>query len=127
MAEPARRPTLLIVDDEVRILTALRRSLRREGWEILVADSPDKALALIEDHDIDVVLSDQKMRGMSGLELLEIVKERSPHTRLLLITGWTGEVPEAVVSRLRLLAVIQKPWDDEELKGILRRAMGTSA
>jgi adenylate cyclase len=112
--------SLLIVDDEVRILTALRRSLRREGWEILVAESPADALRILEERAVDLILSDQKMPGMSGLELLAEVCERHPRTRRMLITGWTEEVPPEKIAELGIRALIPKPWDDAELKGLLR-------
>jgi response regulator RpfG family c-di-GMP phosphodiesterase len=116
----SRKPVLLLVDDEVRILSALRRALRREGYEILTADSPERALALLEEHVVDLVLSDHKMPGMSGLSLLERASELQPRASRLLITGWTEEVPKAELSRVGVRALIPKPWDDGELKSALR-------
>ena len=65
-----KRPLLLIVDDEASILSALRRTLRREGWAIVTADSTAEALRVLEAQPVDAILSDQKMPGRSGLELL---------------------------------------------------------
>lgn len=117
-----RAPTLLVVDDEVRILSALRRSLRREGWEILTAETPEQGLALLEAHPVDVILSDQKMPGMSGLELLEEAARRRPETVRLLITGWTEEVPAERLRALGVRALLTKPWEDEVLRRTLRDA-----
>jgi len=115
---------VLIVDDEVRILTALRRSLRREGWEILTAESPAEALRMIDDAPVDVVLSDYKMPGMSGLEMLAEIGRRSPRTVKLLITGWAEAVSEAELVEVGVSALIPKPWDDKLLKRILRGHLG---
>jgi len=119
----ARTPTLLIVDDEARILSALRRTLRREGWEILTAETPEQGLALLESHRVDVLLSDQKMPGMSGLDLLEQAARRRPDTVRLLITGWTEEAPAERLRALGVRALLTKPWEDELLRRTLREAM----
>ncbi len=118
------RRVLLIVDDEERILSALRRALRREGYEILTAASPARGLALLEERPVDVVLSDHKMPGMSGLAFLARAASLRPEAARLLITGWTDEVPRAELQGLGVRALIPKPWDDAELKATLRRHAG---
>lgn len=119
MPDESGRPSLLIVDDEVRILNSLRRSLRREGFAIHIAESARDALAVLEHESIDLVLSDQKMPGMSGLELMSEISAHHPRTKRVLITGWTEEIPPAERKRLGLLAILPKPWDDVELKQLL--------
>lgn len=119
MTDASGRPVLLIVDDEVRILTSLRRSLRREGFAIHIAESAREALDILADESIDLVLSDQKMPGMSGLELMSEIVATYPSTKRVLITGWTEEIPKAEISRLGLIAILPKPWDEAELKRLL--------
>ena len=116
-------PTLLLVDDEVRILSALRRSLRREGWRVLTAGTPAEALRLLDEEPIDAVLSDHKMPGMSGLEVLEAAARRRPDAARILISGWPDEIPAGRLEALGILALVPKPWDDAELKRILREAL----
>ena len=116
-------PTLLVVDDEARILSALRRSLRREGWRILTASTPDEALRMLDEEPIDAVLSDHKMPGMSGLEVLEVAARRRPNAARILISGWPDEIPAERISALGVRALVPKPWDDAELKRILRAAL----
>ncbi len=116
----ASGPTLLVVDDEARILSALRRTLRREGYEILTAETSAEALRLLETHSIDLVLSDHKMPGMSGIELLARVAEMCPGAARVLITGWTESVPADALERHKLSALIPKPWDNAGLKQTLR-------
>jgi len=113
-------PTLLIVDDEERILNALVRSLRREEFDVITADTPDRALRLLSERPVEVVLSDHKMPGMTGLELLAEVARRHPATRRILITGWTADVSDEALDAIGVHAVIPKPWDDGELKDALR-------
>jgi response regulator RpfG family c-di-GMP phosphodiesterase len=119
--------TVLFVDDEARILSALQRSLRREGYRILTAQTPAAALRLIDEEPVDVIVSDQKMPGMSGVELLAEVVRRRPATRRLLITGWPEEIPPEQVEALGIVALLPKPWDERELKAILRKETGTGA
>jgi DNA-binding NtrC family response regulator len=115
---------VLIVDDEARILAALRRSLRREGWEILTAEGPDEALRILATEPVDVVLSDHKMPGMTGSDLLREVAARWPRVVRLLITGWSEAVTDEELQEIGIEALIPKPWDDAELKAILRRHLG---
>ncbi len=113
-------PSFLFVDDEARILSALRRTLRREGWEILLAETPDEALALLRQRPVDVVVSDQKMPGMSGLQLLAEVARLCPGAQRVLLTGWPEEVPRQRLAQLGVSALVAKPWDDGDLKAVLR-------
>jgi DNA-binding NtrC family response regulator len=119
------RRTLLLVDDEDRILSARRRCLRREGYEILTADSVDRALELVGDRRIDLVLSDHKMPGMSGLDLLQAVRRLQPDAARLLITGWSQAISPDDLAAAGVFCVIPKPWDDTELKDSLRTALLT--
>lgn len=119
----AQRPVLLIVDDEVRILTALQRTLRREGYEIVVAETPSQALRVLDERPVDVILSDHKMPGMTGIEFLARASTRQPGARRVLITGWTEEVPPAELAAIGVAALLPKPWDDAELKATLRSAL----
>lgn len=115
---------VLIVDDEVRILAALERSLRREGWEILTADGPDAGLEILATRAVDLVLSDHKMPGMTGSEFLREVSRRWPRVVRVLITGWAEAVTEEELREIGIEALIPKPWDDAELKAVLRRSLG---
>jgi len=116
-------PTLLLVDDEERILAALRRALRREGWRILATTDPAEALRWLESEPIGAVLSDHKMRGMSGLDLLEAAARLRPQAVRFLITGWPDAIPADRLAALGLRALIPKPWEDASLKALLREAL----
>ena len=117
-------PAVLVVDDEVRILSALRRSLRREGYEILTAETVEEALRVLDERSVALILSDQKMPGMSGVQFLAEAARRCPEAVRMLITGWTEEIPREQLEEIGVCALITKPWDDEKLKATLRRALG---
>ena len=120
---PERAPCVLLVDDEARILSALRRVLRREGFEIVTAESAAEALRVMDERRVDAVVSDQKMPGGSGLDLLAEAGRRQPHAARMLITGLAQEIPRAALEAAGVCALITKPWDDERLRATLRRAL----
>jgi response regulator RpfG family c-di-GMP phosphodiesterase len=114
--------TLLAVDDEPNILAALRRLFRATGWRILTAGSGEEALALLATEAVDAVLSDMRMPGMDGVQLLERVSQGWPRTARLLLTGQAdlGSTIDAI-NRGRLHRYITKPWNDDELVLTLRQ------
>ena len=120
-----RRPALLLVDDEERILSALCRELRKENYDIVTAGTPELALQLAAERRFDIVLSDHKMPGMTGLQLLERLREQQVDAALMLITGWTEEIPREALERVGVRALITKPWDGARLKATLRRAIAS--
>ena len=118
------RETILCVDDEEGVLVALRSQLgARFGHEceIATASSGDEALALLEELERDgeqvaVVIADQIMPGMKGVELLEQVNRRAPRTTKVLLTGQAGlDAVTAAINRARLNQYIPKPWDEANL------------
>ena len=114
---------VLLVDDEARILSALRRVLRREGYGIRLAEDAGGALAILESEPVDLVVSDYKMPGASGTELLAIVRRRWPSVRRLLLSGWSREIPAGELAAAEPDGVFAKPWDDGELKAAIRSAL----
>ncbi len=117
----------MIVDDEVRILAAMRRSLRREGYEVLTIDEPAQALELLESRSVDLVISDQRMPGMRGVDFLKEVKRLCPNTPRMLITGWAEVVLRDDLDALGIDVLIPKPWDDAQLKEAIRKALASRA
>ncbi len=123
----ARRPTLLIVDDEAQILSALKRSLRREGYEIVAVESAAAALRVLDERPVDAILTDHKMPGLSGVQLLARAAERRPDAVRMLITGWTKEIPRERLEEVGICALVTKPWDDAKLKATLRAALAPAS
>ena len=108
--------TVLIVDDELHVRSALSRILQHDGYTVLTAADGEEALQLLATETIQVVLTDQNMPGLVGTDLLDVVTERHPAVFSLVITG--GNEPD-VRNRYR---VIHKPWNNAELRTILHLA-----
>jgi CheY-like chemotaxis protein len=121
--KPSREQRLLLVDDEERILAALQRTLRREGYVLFTAETPQRAIQLLEDEPVDLVLTDHKMPGMSGLDLLRRARDLQPTASRLLITGWAQAVRQEEIDSIGITAIVPKPWRDAELKEALRKAL----
>jgi len=118
-------PVVLLVDDDDRVLSALRRALRREPFEIETVSNGANALERIAiAPPIALVISDYKMPGMNGVELLTAVRTEAPETARILLSGWTSEIPKAALAAAGLFAVHAKPWDDTKLKHSIRDALG---
>jgi len=116
--------SLLIVDDEPNILNSLKRLLRREGYRLFVAGGGDEALTVLSNEKIDLILSDGRMPGMSGIELLQKVKAAHPDVVRIILSGYTdaGEVASAINDG-EVFRFILKPWNDDELKITLRHSL----
>ncbi len=117
-------PNLLLVDDEANVLNSLRRLLRPAGYEIHTAESGEAALAHLESQAVDLVVSDMRMPGMSGAELLAQVRKRWPTTMRVLLTGYS-DITSAVsaINDGGIFRYVSKPWDDAELQTILTQAL----
>jgi DNA-binding response OmpR family regulator len=124
VSQPAQRPVLLVVDDEPRILSALQRCLRREGYEIVVAGDAAAALRTLRSRRIDALLTDHKMPGGTGLDLIREVAAEWPEMPRFLLTGWGAEIAPEELRQLGIRALVPKPWNDAELKSRLREALG---
>jgi diguanylate cyclase (GGDEF)-like protein len=114
--------SLLVVDDEPYILTTLR-ALFAQDFEVLTADCGQEALAILSQRPVDILLTDQKMPGMKGVDLLAWARENSPRSVRLLMTGF-AEFEDAVdaINRARVHRFIFKPWHAEELIQTMRDA-----
>lgn len=116
-------PHLLLLDDEPNILAALRRALRREGWQVHATGSPQEALDILAAHPVGVVVSDQRMPQMTGTEFLRQVRRQYPETVRILLSGYSeiGAVT-AAVNEGAVWKYLSKPWDDEALREQVRLA-----
>lgn len=115
--------TLLLVDDEENVTLALVRLLRKDGYQILTANSASEALKILENHFVDVVLTDQRMPEMSGVELLLEVKHRFPHAVRLLLSGYVDlESMKAAINQGAIYKYLTKPWDNDVLRCTVKDA-----
>jgi diguanylate cyclase (GGDEF)-like protein len=118
----AQKCSLLIVDDEPYVLPMLTALLATE-FELHIARSAESAQEMFARHPIDVILTDQKMPGRSGIQLLEWVRQHHPRTVRLLMTGY-AELENTIdaINRGQVYHYILKPWRQEELLQIVRNA-----
>jgi CheY-like chemotaxis protein len=115
--------SLLLVDDEENNLRALKRVLRRDGYDIHTATSAQEALEMLAHTDISVIVSDQRMPGMSGTELLARAKTLYPATVRIILSGFTdlGMITSAI-NEGAVYKFLTKPWEDEALREDIRGA-----
>ncbi|MEZ4280655.1 MAG: response regulator [Myxococcota bacterium] len=115
--------TVLFVDDEVNILKALQRLLRHEPIQVLTASTPADAFDLIDRYEPQVVVSDQRMPRMNGVDFLSSVRERHGDVVRMMLTGYTDmTVAVEAINKGEIYRLITKPWNDDELKATLRQA-----
>lgn len=117
------RPTVLLVDDEESILAALRRLLRRQRYEVVTANGGQAGLDELARRRVDVIVSDQRMPGMSGVEFLQRAKELYPDTVRMVLSGYADlqSITDAI-NQGAIYKFLSKPWDDERLKAEIEEA-----
>lgn len=115
--------TLLLVDDELNVLSSLKRLLRRDGYRILAANSAREGLDLLATHSVQVIISDQRMPEMNGTEFLSRVKQLHPHTVRMVLSGYTdlNSITDAI-NEGAIYKFLTKPWDDEDMHEAVRQA-----
>src|SRR5574341_1938748 len=117
------RARIVVIDDEVNAAAALETILKEDGYDVGMANDARSGLQLLEKVDADVVLTDLRMPGMDGLELLAKVKEVRPETMVILMTAY-GTVKTAVKAmKMGAEDYLGKPIDVEELEVVLQKAI----
>jgi len=122
-----QKHTILFVDDEPRVLTSMRAMFRRE-YEVLLANSGPEALALLQQRKVDVIVSDQRMPGMTGVEVLKQVKKLAPDAMRILLTGYADlKAIEASINEGEVFRYLTKPCPSDELKEAVGLAAGIAS
>lgn len=117
---------VLFVDDEPRVLTTMRM-LFRNHYEVFVADGGAMALELLKKQPVDVIVSDQRMPGMTGIELLRSARELNPNAMRILLTGYSdlnaiiGSINDGEIFRF-----VNKPWANDDLSVTVARAVAAA-
>lgn len=115
--------TILIVDDEPNYLIVLSELLKEEGFETLTAQRGEDGLRIVEETDLDLVITDMRMPGMDGVELLRAIKSYNPNLPVIMITAF-GEVEKAVIAmKAGAYNYLVKPFNNEELLVNIRKAI----
>jgi len=114
---------ILVVDDELSMREFLAILLEREGYDVTVAVSAHEALILMESTPFDLVLSDVNMPGLSGIELLARIKEKSPETAVLMLTAFSAAEQAVEAMKLGAYDYVCKPFKNEEIKQLIKNAL----
>lgn len=114
--------SVLIVDDERSMRDFLKILLMKEGHEVTAAESGAKALSLLASQDIDVIVSDIRMPGMTGIELLEAVKEKTADIPVILITAFASPDDAVLAMKNGAFDYISKPFNVDEIKSVIESA-----
>ena len=116
--------TILCVDDEQNILKSLRRLLRREDYTLLTASSGEEGLELLQKSPVSLIISDQRMPAMTGIQFLKEAKRIAPSTIRMILSGYTDvDSITSAVNEGNVYKFILKPWNDGELKLTIKRAL----
>jgi DNA-binding response OmpR family regulator len=121
------RPLVIAVDDDPEILRALERALRREPFEFVTTGNPGDVLRWICERRVDLVIADQRMPEMDGTDLLEVVRDYSPETACMILSGFPDTALIVEQAGLRIERLIAKPWDNDDLVAAIRRVLGERA
>lgn len=118
------RHTILCVDDEPSILFSLKRELRDEDYDVIGATGGEEALEIMRKNKVSLVISDQRMPKMTGVELLQKVRELSPDTVRVLLTGHLEiETAVAAINKGEVYRYLFKPWEKEDLLMTVKQSL----
>jgi len=118
------RHRVLFVDDDRAVLKSLARLFHRDGLEVMTAENSAEALELLGRYPVQLVVSDQRMPGASGVEFLSQVKERYPEVVRVLLTGYADmDAAAGAINRGQVFRFLQKPWDDGDLRDTVSQAL----
>ena len=120
------KQVILIVDDEEGLREGLSKLLESEGYAALSAESGEQALEILQQSHIDLVLTDMRMPGMDGIELLKKTRERHPNVGVIILTGY-GQI-ESYIEAMNFGAIeyVSKPFKVNELKFIINKVLNNS-
>lgn len=119
---PTTRHCVLIVDDEPDVCDSVHDLLRRE-FRVLKAHSAEEGYRIMQEEEVHIVMSDQRMPQITGIELLTKLKARHPHAIRMLFTGFADlESIIAAINQGHIFQFLKKPWNPEELLAAVRQA-----
>ena len=125
---PNKTVNLLCVDDEPNVLKALNRLFHAADYRIHLAENGEAGLKILQQHPIDLIISDMRMPKMDGAEFLTKAAENWPETVRILLTGYADITATiAAVNQGKIYSYCSKPWEDTELKTLVQNALEQKA
>lgn len=121
-----RKTRILVVDDEHLIRWSLEQNLKKQGYEVLTAGTGEEAVKIVREEQPDLMLLDIQLPGISGLEVLERVKEFEEETIVIMVTAHGGLETAVTAMRLGAYDYINKPFNLDEMSIVIRKALETS-
>ncbi len=118
--------TLLIVDDDLLFRSSVARDLKARGFNVFSVPSVEKALELLAEQHFDVLITDLRLMGRDGIELLEAVRESSPATRTILMSAFASARDHERATDLGAVRILSKPFSSDELVAAVRQAVECS-
>lgn len=125
---PEKQPAILVVDDDKVVARTLEEELKSQDYRVITATCAADALDVLAREPIQVILSDYRMPGMTGIELLSCVSELYPHIRRMMLTGYGDlETITSAVNKGRVHHILYKPWDSGQLRESVKTAFRETA
>jgi len=118
---PTREPVVLCIDDDAQVLSALRRLLRGEPYNLVTATNAAQAFASLRVRPVEVVVSDERMPDVTGCELLAEIRQRWPWIGRVILTAHSDPAMAVRAVEAGVDFLFHKPWKDELLKSTIRR------
>jgi two-component system response regulator HupR/HoxA len=116
--------TVLFVDDEEVVLRSIERGLLEEPFRKLFAVGGEEALEILQEEEIHVIVTDMRMPGMDGLELIQAVKEKYPHIVRIVLSGYAQTSSLMIaIHKEGIFEFVPKPWKLEDFKQVIRKAI----
>jgi len=117
------KPRLLVIDDEPRMVDIVAMVLRHDGHHVETETDPQAALARLADEPFDLLITDLRMPGADGIEVLRRVREREPDMPVILMTAHASVATAIEAMKLGAVDYVEKPFNNDELKAMVRRAI----
>ena len=117
-----QKTSILVLDDEMIVLKRLRPALEKAGYEVEVFSRSSEASERIKEKDFDIVITDLKMQGLDGMQFLTMVKERSPKTEVIVITGFATMETAKESYKKGVFDFLAKPFKLGEIQEVVKKA-----
>jgi len=113
---------ILLVDDEAIVGNRLRPALTKSGYQVEVFENPKEALLRIDQKEFDIIVSDIMMADVNGIQLLEYAQQKSPRTKVIMITGYATEALAREAMAKGAFDIISKPFRPNDLREVIAKA-----